>query len=700
MLAISDHGQVVHYSITGRLRLFLLLLALLLLTSGIALAESPWTTRWDVTGGGLADDACFAIVDAGDGYVVAGLTNSSTQGGYDVSLAKYNDGGNRVWSMTYGGFSDDMALALDMTSDGGFILAGGTQSYGSGGMDVYLIRTDKNGKDLWTRTFGGVFWDCGYSVRETSDGGFIVAADTRSAGNGEQDAWLIRTDAGGNMLWNRTYGGAGIDIARSVRQMPDGGYAFAGMTESYGNGGFDVYLVRTDDKGAMQWMKTFGGPKDDIARALEITADGGFIVAGLENSYGNGGYDAFLIKTDAGGNVQWSKTYGGPLDDLGRSVSLTPDSGYLLAGDAGSYGNGKQDYYIVRTDADGNVQWSKTYGGAGDDVAESAIVTRDGSVVVAGNTQSRGAGGQDMYLIRLATLNTDSLLPESSLPILSIALGTSLGALSIVFNQLIGFLSSQLEGMRARLGLGSQGDEIFKIGKSHVAKAFSDKEKNIMGVIAERGVAVAFGLSRNEIRVAVASALVLGLATMYTKLGLTIDPVSVLEFVLIAGIAAVAHDLGHRFVAGRFNAETEYKFWKIGTLIVIATSLLHMPFAQPSRTIINEPRDPDKPRLTLQEKGLIYLAGPAVSFGFVLLFAAMIPLGGTLADIGVTGISLNLLAAVYNLMPFWPMDGDHIRKWNPGLYLLIFLPSLALFLVILYQQLADLLWSLLHALGV
>ena len=212
------------------------------------------------------------------------------------------------WNKTYGGTMDDLAYSLVQTVDGGYALAGETGSSGAGGYDVWLVKTDSSGNQLWNRTYGGTYDDAAQALVQTSDGGYALAGWTDSFGAGGYDFWLVKTDSSGNMLWNKTYGGTQNDVAYSLVQTVDGGYALAGSTVSSGAGGEDVWLVKTNSSGNQQWNKTYGGTQDDAAYSLVQTVDGGYALAGYTNSFGAGGEDVWLVKTDSSGNQQWNKT--------------------------------------------------------------------------------------------------------------------------------------------------------------------------------------------------------------------------------------------------------------------------------------------------------------------------------------------------------------------------------------------------------
>jgi len=317
---------------------------------------------------------------------VAGWTSYLGGGGSNILLIKTDANGDIQWAKTYGVTGTEEAYSVQQTSDGGYILAGATIIGGSGN-EVLLIKTDAFGNVQWAKTYGGTLADFAHSVQQTSDGGYIVAGYTWSFGTGG-DILLIKTDANGNVQWAKTYGGTGADYAFSVRQTSDGGYIVAGRTNSFGAGGSDAFLIKTDAFGNVQWSKTYGEAGYDVAYSVRQTSDGGYIVAGGTGSFGAGFSDIFLIKTNASGNLQWAKTYGGTGEDWANSVLQTSDGGYIVVGTTNSFGAGGDDIFLVKIDTFGNLQWVKTYGGTSIDRAYSVQQTSDGGYIVVGGTVS------------------------------------------------------------------------------------------------------------------------------------------------------------------------------------------------------------------------------------------------------------------------------------------------------------------------
>jgi len=377
------------------------ILTLISLFTAAALAQPNPDTLWTRTYGGSSDDIAYSVQQTADGgYVMAGLTWSFGAGGYDFYLVKTNSQGDSLWNRTFGGSSYDVCQSVQQTSDGGFILGGYTDSYGAGDYDFYLVKTNGEGDSLWSRTFGGSDLDECQSVQQTSDGGYILGGHTASYGAGNYDFYLVKTNSQGDTLWTRTYGGSGYDAANSVQQTADGGYVLGGHTWSYGAGYNDFYLVKTNSLGDSLWSRTFGGSSHDVCYSVQQTGDGGYILGGYTGSYGVGSYDFWLLKTDSQGDSLWSRTFGGSDWDECQSVQQTGDGGYILGGGTASYGTGDGDFWLVKTNSQGDSLWSRTFGGSSRDYCRSVQQIGDGGYVLGGHTGSYGAGYADFWLVK------------------------------------------------------------------------------------------------------------------------------------------------------------------------------------------------------------------------------------------------------------------------------------------------------------
>jgi hypothetical protein len=384
-------------------KLFLssMVLFVLLSFSSIVSVEAS-SLMWSQFYGGTEEEHVHALIATSDGgYAVAGQTESFGAGGYDVWLVKTDWFGNVEWNRTYGGTEGDFAFDLIETSDGGYALAGSTSSFGLHNA-VFLVKTDAVGYMEWNKTYGGLDIDGGNSLVATPDGGYMIAGHTKqSFGDDNLDFWLIKTDASGNMEWNQTYGGTKRDVAHSLVATSDGGYAIAGETKSFGAGINDFWLVKTDASGNMEWNQTYGGKDIDSASSLIVTSDGGYALAGETKSFGAGRGDFWLVKTDAYGNVEWNQTYGEPLGEKAYSLAETLDGGYIMTGDTRVFSPGGYDCWLVKTDEFGNMEWNQVYGGKEHYRAFSVIATSDGGYAVACETCASDVTDWDFWLVKI-----------------------------------------------------------------------------------------------------------------------------------------------------------------------------------------------------------------------------------------------------------------------------------------------------------
>jgi uncharacterized delta-60 repeat protein len=305
------------------------------------------------------------------------------------------------WAATYGGHNHDWAESIHETSDGGYIVAGGTHSLDKGDADIWVLKLRPDGSVEWQKSYGGTGYDSAHSIHETSDGGYIVTSETNSFGAGDDDLCVLKLRLDGSVEWQKTYGDISDDSAFSTHETRDGGYIVAGETESFGAGKTDAWVLKLRPDGSVEWQKTYGGFSDDMAHSILETRDGGCIVAGGTESFGAGEYDFWVIKLRPDGSVEWQKTYGGISDDSASSIQETRDGGYIVSGGTMSFGAGKCDLWVLKLRPDGSVEWQKAYGDISDDSAFSTHETRDGGYIVAGGTESFGAGRYDFWVLKL-----------------------------------------------------------------------------------------------------------------------------------------------------------------------------------------------------------------------------------------------------------------------------------------------------------
>jgi len=364
-------------------------------------AQEP-AILWTKTFGGSSGDWSYDIQQTNDGgYIIVGYTNSFGIGNNDLLLIKTNSQGDSLWLKTFGGINDDEGRSVQQTSDGGYIIVGNTKSFGAGNWDLWLIKTDANGNALWGKTYGGIKEDYAFSVQQTTDGGYIIIGATRSFGDPYwYNFWLLKADDSGDTLWTRIYQFSRQvhEVGRYVRQTGDGGYILVGYISTTYR---DIKLAKTDSNGNLVWSKTYGGIKEDYAFSVQQTNDGGYVVLGTTSSLGNGNQDFWLLKTDTNGDTLWTKTFGGTGYDFGYSVKQVSDNGYVLIGKTGSFSN-YDDIWLIRTDMNGDILWSKTFGGSGVERGYSIQQTADYGYIISGVTDSFGAGDFDVWVIKLA----------------------------------------------------------------------------------------------------------------------------------------------------------------------------------------------------------------------------------------------------------------------------------------------------------
>jgi len=349
------------------------------------------------TYGGSDNDFGLSVQQTTDGgYILFGETASFGQGAWDFYLVKTNNIGDKLWEKTFGREKYDLGLSVKQTNDGGYILCGAFSGLGSD--SLALIKTDPDGNEIWSKQFrGSVVRDVGRFVQQTSDEGYIVVGFNGSSQ--EENVLLLKTDSDGNEEWMKTYERIGAQFGNGVRQTEDGGYIVAGQTKHRTLTGSDVYLMRMDAGGDTIWTKSFGTTSAQTSRSICIADDGGFVVLGYDQSRMQ---DLYLLKTDLSGNEEWSKNYGGDGQDVGYAVQQTTDGGYILSGAKQNIGNQTSDMYAVKTSSSGEVEWENLYPKNEISDATSVQQTTDGGYVLIGTTTRLTDTGSesDFYLVK------------------------------------------------------------------------------------------------------------------------------------------------------------------------------------------------------------------------------------------------------------------------------------------------------------
>ena len=336
---------------------------------------------WEKTYNLSVSDRGSSIQQTTDGGYI--LTGHISVLEYDIILIKLNSTGDTLWTRTFGGTNEDIGYSVQQTNDNGFIICG-TREDSQGNGNIWVIKTDSIGNMYWNVTFGDSlsYYD-GYSIEQTTDGGYIITGRTSNFDKADSDMCLIKTDGNGGEQWTQTYGGTGEDCGYSVQQTTDGGYIITGALNLD-----DIYLVKTDNQGDTLWTRTFGGTSEDIGYSVQQTTDGGFVISGYTWGGLNGMSDVYTIKTDSNGVEVWSNHYGGTDQDYSKSIQQTTDGGYIICGETGSYGNGDADIYLIKLNPSGDTLWTKTFGGIDYDEGNSVQQTNDGGYIITGRTRS------------------------------------------------------------------------------------------------------------------------------------------------------------------------------------------------------------------------------------------------------------------------------------------------------------------------
>ncbi len=350
--------------------------------------------------GGAANDGGSSVIQTDDGgYLIAAQTFSFGIGTSDIYIIKTNATGDEIWSKVYGGNGWDAPFQIKKTLDNKYIIAGTTSSYGAGSSDAFLLKIDNNGDSLWFKTYGGIEDDGANSIEICADSGFIICGSTCSYSNVFSAVYLIKTNSNGNTIWTRTYEEKDYNNAACIITTHDGGFLLAGITEMGGPTGADGLVIRTNSNGDTLWMKIYGGLSYDIFSSVCEDNNGNFLLCGTTYNLTSGSYDAYILKINSSGQEVWNKIYGGVSVDNASSIKYTNDHAFIIAGSTESYGVGGKDVLLLKIDQNGDTLWSKTFGGISDDVAGCVQQTNDNGFIMAGYTKSFG-NNSDVYIIK------------------------------------------------------------------------------------------------------------------------------------------------------------------------------------------------------------------------------------------------------------------------------------------------------------
>jgi len=416
--------------------------------------------QWQKSLGGSGDDGLHSLKQTSDsGYIVVGSSYSTNgdvfgnHGGYDYWVVKLSSSGTIQWQKSLGGSQSDLASSVQQTPDGGYIVAGYSHSTNgdvtghhgdSTRLDCWIVKLSTSGDIQWQKSLGGTGSDMAFCLQITSDGGYIVAGSSTSndgdvSGNhGNGDYWIVKLNDTGSIQWQKSLGCSADDVAYSVQQTSDSGYVIAGMTKSsdgdvsgyHGHG--DYWVVKLLSSGSIQWQRSLGGTNGEAATSIIQTSDGGYSIAGMSGSNdgdvsGNHGSDDYwIVKLSSSGSIQWQKSLGGAGNDEVSAIHQTADSGYIVGGyTLSNYGDvtlnhGSYDFWIVKLSTSGSIQWQKSLGGTGSDIANCFQETSDGGYIVAGSSTSNDGdvsgnhGSGDYWIVKLGVVSLVNSIADNS----------------------------------------------------------------------------------------------------------------------------------------------------------------------------------------------------------------------------------------------------------------------------------------------
>lgn len=382
-------------------KILLFLSCLFFISQGLV-AQSP-NILWAQTFGGPGNDEAYDIKKTSDGgFIICGMTESKGRGGLDAWVIKLDPQGKLEWDRTYGDKGDEVANSIIQTRDGGYAFIGSTTSKGRGRRSVYLVKIDSAGNQQWEAVYGGSKDDVGNGLIETYDGNYAIVGSTRSFGPGNWDIWVIKVDTKGNRLWRRTEGGRAIDLGNSIAENPrDSSIVVVGTTFSYSTGQSDLWLIKITKDGRREWRKNYGSTNKDSGNHLTIKSTGEYIIAGSTQPKGERYPDYWVVGFTAENWDDWEQSYGTSRDDVATGSSETTDGGIIVCGYTNSYGEGSHDFWIMKFDKDGKQLWQETFGGPDEELANAVVAIGKNEAVIAGSTRSDGEGKRDFWVIYL-----------------------------------------------------------------------------------------------------------------------------------------------------------------------------------------------------------------------------------------------------------------------------------------------------------
>ncbi len=358
-----------------------------------------------------AEDGYSVIETTDQGYAILGNTGSDNK---DIFLLKIDSYGNQTWIRSYGGSQYDEARHFQETFDGGFIISGVTKSYGYGEEDVWLIKTESDGEMDWNVKFGDAQNDRGAQILQTEEGGYIVVGEKYNIDLENSDLWLLKINSQGELSWERTLGSTGDDRGYDIKNNRSGGYLLLGSTNSFGNGGSDIWLISTDSNGNEIWSKTYGSSNNEYGRSIIDANDGGYLIFATSESFGNDNTGLHNIKIDSSGVEEWNKSFGGFYGKNGNVIRQTPNGGYILISSRYNFNDNSYNMWLIKIDPNGSTEWTKIFGESNNDYGFGIAITSDNGFILTGSTNNYGNSSSDLsdiWVIK-TNLNGETLDPS------------------------------------------------------------------------------------------------------------------------------------------------------------------------------------------------------------------------------------------------------------------------------------------------
>ena len=637
-----------------------LLMTILTINAENALAASP-AVVWEKTIN--VDINPFSIRFSNDSiFIVGNVLQSDINNDImdDIQVIKTDSSGRFLWNKTLGGPLDDVGWDVCPMGDGGCIVIGRTEINVNGSTDSYLVRLDRNGGIVWSKTIGTGFWERPTTIQPCSDGGYVLAG--LKSVNGHNQAYAYKLDSNFSIIWQKEYVNDpeynDSDI-NNIQETTDGGFIMAGVAKLPDND-LDTYVIKTDSSGNLSWSRVFQLNNQSNGWYVRQTSDGGYIILGeLGNRYipNQNIWGSEILKIDPSGNFLWNISLPGMyqayyLSEIGDNYNIV-----------GTYSTVEDNSVIptvtfINVSRDGKIEDLKNVSlDTKNVIIIKAVQTGGGDYIVNGITIN-GIGQGQLFLSRIDP-NPD-LVKKAVLAV--IVTGISIGLVAI--SRLI------LDALNNLAGVVSEGIKIY------TEKYFSVLESRRRKVTAAARVPFILGFSSIEITVAVISIALIGAGFAYA--GNIFSFNGILYFSLVSGMTLVVYEVVQRYFAFKYHVESEYKFWGLGALTLIFTSLVGQPFALPARTIINN-EEGQKARIL----GIISIAGPVACLLLFAVFLMFTLLGGGLSELGKKGMNISLLFSIYNLVPFYPMEGLKVIKWNRWAWAVLFAPLIVSYIVLL-----------------